>query len=601
MGQALRATIQGKQVFIGGSFIDMELTAADGSKKKISDFVKPGTTTLIEFWASWCNPCRVEIPHMRNTYNKYHPKGLNIVSISIDSDPKNWHQALEEEKMPWEQLIDNTKAAFRAYNLSGVPSSILVNDKGKIIKADGWMLPCRKFMINHIHFKMRNFIFIILLSVVCSCSQQNNDDIVVDFNVQNMTYSKIAIVVSPEMIKETDLDKHGKASCTLQGNMIYARLFYGEEAKNVFFQKGDRVTISFDANNFKDSMKFEGKNTPVIEYLNSITYNPIIPPEYERSLKEIVSLVNEKTDEAANLLKARKLEAVNPEFAKLEEGRIKYSYLISLVMYPMGHIMFDTTYRPNEEYYSTLEKYVQEDESLIDLDIYREFIIEAALVLGSKDKEISGIYNKNVARMKYIAQHFKNDKLKQSLLNEIAIRQIKNGINHITELENIYNTYVTDPTLRTAYKTEYDKRNIAVTGKLSPDFQAKDINGKTYSLKDFKGKYLYIDMWATWCGPCKREMPYLKELEKKMEGKNITFLGLSTDEDKAAWEETVKSGELSGVQLLLGRGSQFQRDYNIDGIPHFILIDPDGKIINPKAVRPSSADAEKILNALPGI
>jgi thioredoxin family protein len=52
---------------------------------------------------------------------------------------------------------------------------------------------------------------------------------------------------------------------------------------------------------------------------------------------------------------------------------------------------------------------------------------------------------------------------------------------------------------------------------------------------------------------------------------------------------------------LLGRGSQFQRDYNIDGIPHFILIDPDGKIINPKAVRPSSPDAEKILNALPDI
>ena len=78
-------------------------------------------------------------------------------------------------------------------------------------------------MINHIHLKMRSFIFIILLSVVCSCSQQNNDDIVVDFNVQNMTYSKIAIVVSPEMIKETNLDKHGKASCliyTSQNNVF---------------------------------------------------------------------------------------------------------------------------------------------------------------------------------------------------------------------------------------------------------------------------------------------------------------------------------------------------------------------------------------------
>ena len=436
---------------------------------------------------------------------------------------------------------------------------------------------------------MRNFIFIILLSVVCSCSQQNNDDIVVDFNVQNMTYSKIAIVVSPEMIKETDLDKHGKASCTLQGNMIYARLFYGEEAKNVFFQKGDRVTISFDANNFKDSMKFEGKNTPVIEYLNSITYNPIIPPEYERSLKEIVSLVNEKTDEAANLLKARKLEAVNPEFAKLEEGRIKYSYLISLVMYPMGHIMFDTTYRPNEEYYSTLEKYVQEDESLIDLDIYREFIIEAALVLGSKDKEISGIYNKNVARMKYIAQHFKNDKLKQSLLNEIAIRQIKNGINHITELENIYNTYVTDPTLRTAYKTEYDKRNIAVTGKLSPDFQAKDINGKTYSLKDFKGKYLYIDMWATWCGPCKREMPEVQALYEKY-GNNegdVIVLGVANpkseeypyhqDVTQPEVEQFLEDGGYTFPVVMDVTGEVFY-SYGISAFPTTFMIGADGNV-----------------------
>ena len=449
---------------------------------------------------------------------------------------------------------------------------------------------------------MRSYLFIILLSLTCSCSQKNNDDIVVDFKVENMTYSKVAIVVNPEMIKEMELDKHGEATCILQGDVIYARLFYGEEAKNVFFQKGDRVTISFDANNFKNDMKFKGKNAPAIDYLNSITYTPINPPDYKRSLNGIISLVNEKINETTDLLKARKLEATNPEFAKLEEARIKYSYLFSLIMYPMGHVMFDTTYRPSEEYYSVLEQYIQEDENLMNLATYREFIIESVLILASKDKEISGVYNKNVARMRYVAQHFKNDKLKQSFLNDIAIRQIKkNGINNITDLENIYNAYVTDPILRAAYKTEYDKWNIAVVGKVSPDFQAKDINGKVYSLKDFKGKYLYIDMWATWCGPCKKEMPYLKELEKKMEGKNITFLGLSTDEDKAEWTKMVKSGVLSGIQLLLRRGSQFQRDYNINGIPHFILIDPDGKIVNPKAIRPSSQDVEKILNALPNI
>ena len=142
MGQALRATIQGKQVFIGRAFIDMKLTALDGSIKKISDFVKPGCTTLIEFWASWCGPCRAEIPHMRDRYSRYHSKGFNIVSISIDSDPKNWKQVLEEEKLPGGQLLDQDRTAFRGYNLTGVPSSILVDDKGKIINVNargGWL------------------------------------------------------------------------------------------------------------------------------------------------------------------------------------------------------------------------------------------------------------------------------------------------------------------------------------------------------------------------------------------------------------------------------------------------------------------------------
>lgn len=448
---------------------------------------------------------------------------------------------------------------------------------------------------------MKSLLSIIILLIACSCAQKNNDDIVVNFKVKNMTYSRIALV-NETMVEEMDLDKNGEASCTLQGDNIFARLFYGEESKNVFFQKGDHVTISFDANQFKDGIQFDGKNAPVIDYLNSIAYTPINPPDYKRTWGDMLRFVNEKIDGATTLLKARKLEAVNPEFVKLEEGRIKYAYLSNLIIYPMAYAMQDTAYRPGDDYYSTLEQFMQEDEALMNLFVYREYLTEAALVLASRENNYANANDRNVAKMNYLARQLKNDKIKQSLLNEIAVKYIiRNGIQHITDMENIHRTYVTDPTLRATYQTEYDKWNIAVPGKPSPDFQAKDVDGKSYSLKDFQGKYLYIDMWATWCGPCKREMPHLKELEKKMEGKNIAFLGLSTDTDKAAWEKMVKSGTLSGVQLLLGKGSQFQRDYNINGIPHFILIDPKGNIVNPKAVRPSSPDAEKILNALPGI
>ena len=68
---------------------------------------------------------------------------------------------------------------------------------------------------------MRSFLFIILLSIACSCSQKNNDDIVVDFKVENMTYSKVAIVVSPEMIKEMELDKHGKDTCDIRPSVLW--------------------------------------------------------------------------------------------------------------------------------------------------------------------------------------------------------------------------------------------------------------------------------------------------------------------------------------------------------------------------------------------
>lgn len=142
MGQSLRETIDARMVFIGDSFIDHELETPDGSKKKISDFVEPGHTTLLEFWASWCAPCRSEIPYMRNTYNNYHSKGLNIISVSIDSNREHWMQALEEEQLPWGQLIDQNSIAFKKYNLTGVPSSILLDENGTIISVNargGWL------------------------------------------------------------------------------------------------------------------------------------------------------------------------------------------------------------------------------------------------------------------------------------------------------------------------------------------------------------------------------------------------------------------------------------------------------------------------------
>ncbi|MFV5683939.1 TlpA family protein disulfide reductase [Flavobacterium sp. GB2R13] len=125
--------------------------------------------------------------------------------------------------------------------------------------------------------------------------------------------------------------------------------------------------------------------------------------------------------------------------------------------------------------------------------------------------------------------------------------------------------------------------------------------GKT-KLEDLKGKYVYIDVWATWCGPCRAEIPFKKKNEGKYHDKNISFVSISIDvqKDMEKWKTLIKDKELGGIQLFADNdwNSKFAKDYGINSIPRFILIDPNGKIINADALRPSAPKLEIQLNTL---
>ncbi|WP_299886546.1 TlpA disulfide reductase family protein [uncultured Lacinutrix sp.] len=151
-------------------------------------------------------------------------------------------------------------------------------------------------------------------------------------------------------------------------------------------------------------------------------------------------------------------------------------------------------------------------------------------------------------------------------------------------------------------------------GKPSPDFvNYENVKGGTTSLADLKGKYVYIDVWATWCGPCIREIPSLKEIEKDFHDKNIEFVSLSVDDGrgfkgdaaaaKEGWKKMIKEKELGGIQILSDKGwkSDFVQGYKINGIPRFILIDPAGNVVNADAPRPSSSKLRELLNGLENI
>ena len=121
-------------------------------------------------------------------------------------------------------------------------------------------------------------------------------------------------------------------------------------------------------------------------------------------------------------------------------------------------------------------------------------------------------------------------------------------------------------------------------------------------MSDLKGKYTYIDVWATWCGPCKVEIPYLKQIEEDYKDKNIQFVSISIDKlkDRDLWKNMIKEKELGGIQLLADKDwqSSFLKSYDIKSIPRFILLDPEGKIVSAAAPRPSDKKLINLLNVL---
>ncbi len=115
----------------------------------------------------------------------------------------------------------------------------------------------------------------------------------------------------------------------------------------------------------------------------------------------------------------------------------------------------------------------------------------------------------------------------------------------------------------------------------APDLTMNDVNGKPVSISSFKGKYLLVDFWASWCGPCRQENPNVVAAYNKFKNKNFAILGVSLDEDKGSWLSAIKKDKLSWTHMsdLKQWESAAVSTYQFGGIPFNVLIDPQGKII----------------------
>jgi len=128
-----------KMAVIGTQFKDIEMKGTDGNNHKLSDYCGKGNYVLIDFWASWCGPCRAEMPNVKANYEKYHSKGFEIVGLSFDNNDAAWKKAIDDMGMAWVNLSDLQgwkSLAAQTYSIRSIPSSLLVDPEGKVVDID---------------------------------------------------------------------------------------------------------------------------------------------------------------------------------------------------------------------------------------------------------------------------------------------------------------------------------------------------------------------------------------------------------------------------------------------------------------------------------
>lgn len=389
----------------------------------------------------------------------------------------------------------------------------------------------------------------------------------------------------------------------------YYTLRYGRMPLQVYLRPGDSLHLQLNPQDM-DGTQFSGLGAELNNYLinhpfrTNRSWYKAPEDEFGQKLDSLKSAYNESWE---NFLDTA--ENVPEQVKKLEPQRINYKWAGQMMVYPRAHRYFtkNQDFEVSESFNEGLKNLKMEDEDLLAIPEFRRFVSEYVnkkaeeAMAGNSDSDAENAQLKagfNVIKDMTDNQAIQDYARFGLLSQKLEQGQVKGMGTYLDQFEKEAQNQKFVKKLR----DQYEQWEGLAKGKKAPTFEYPDTAGNMVSLEDFRGQYVYIDIWASWCRPCLQQIPQLKALKEKYKNQNIEIISVSIDEEKDSWKQMLDQKDLGGTQLLAEEGfkSSICQDYKISGIPRFILIDKKGRIIDVKAPRPTQ-NIEEVLNNLEGI
>jgi len=459
----------------------------------------------------------------------------------------------------------------------------------------------------------RIFFVITAFAMLVSCKPAANEA-TISGTVNNPTSEHVEVhyyknlVGNPLERVEVALDANNSFTATLplsQGQFVY--VFVPGRNVRLYLIPGAEVHVTFDAADPETAPVVQGKKALESQFL--VSYVHEVERKHGRMLmlnmagdltaEEFLGAAeggyNEKKNFLENHESFRKLDR---EFVSLLRTNMLYDKYNLLLEYPMAFSHFHPEAGEPvfpEGYFDFLEKDNLFGDEFASSRSYFRFL---QLYLNRKLSEEFDPQLSFAEQTFNLAETELSGLSREMVLGETVIMGL--GFLEMEQAKGLFDRFkalASNQAIIDIVQQEYDAMMAVAPGQPAPDFTLADINGNQVSLSDFVDKVVYLDFWASWCGPCMREVPYAKELKKRMAKEtDLVFLYISVDSDANAWRNTVVQQQIQGVHLNVpGFDHEVPQSFNLRGVPTFFIIGRDGKIIDNRPPRPSDPEIDRAL------